>query len=77
MRAMTKLESILRDARRLPPEELARLLSALMESGDSQEAVEETLAGQRGLANWTESTRQEDWSEFYPDSLRDGREASA
>jgi hypothetical protein len=74
---MTKLESILRDARRLPPEELAQLLSALMESGDSHEEIEETLAGQRGLANWTESTRGEDWSEFYPESLRNGRGASA
>ncbi|MCK4660481.1 MAG: hypothetical protein KAV82_13245 [Phycisphaerae bacterium] len=73
---MTKLESILREARLLPPEELAGLLAALLEQSTRDSEVEETLAGQRGLAAWTESARREDWSEFYPDSLRNGRGSS-
>ena len=70
---MTKLESILRQARLLPPEELAKLLDKLLEQSTRESEVEETLAGRRGLAAWTESARREDWSEFYPDSLRDGK----
>ncbi|MCK4341972.1 MAG: hypothetical protein KAY37_09645 [Phycisphaerae bacterium] len=70
---MTKLESILREARLLPPEELARLLAGLLEQSTRDSEVEETLAGQRGLAAWTESTRREDWSAFYPHDLRNDK----
>lgn len=38
--------------------------------------ADEVAMGQRGLAAWTESTADESWSDFYPDTLR-GSEGSS
>ncbi len=73
---MTKLEAIVRDAHSLSPQELAQLL-ALLEQRVSSSGTYEFLAGQRGLASWTESAGGEDWSEFYPEALRNGRSPKA
>jgi hypothetical protein len=70
---MTRLEAILNDARGLSADELAKLLAALLlEQSPSSAEGDERLTGERGLAAWTESMRGEDWSEFYPASLRNG-----
>jgi hypothetical protein len=72
---MTKLEAILEQANGLSSvqrEQLVRLLSAeaFSQGGDDEAAV-----GKRGLATWTESTQDEDWSMYYPDTLRNGGRA--
>ena len=69
---MTKLEALLQQAHALSPAELdqlVRLLSARA-FGDSSDG--EAAVGERGLASWTESVGHEDWSAYYPDSLRNG-----
>ncbi len=70
---MTRLESLLREAQALSPTELAKFLGALMEQADREADVDTAAVGQRGLAAWTGSTRDEDWSAFYPAGLRDHR----
>ncbi len=65
---MTRLESIVEQAKLLSASERAELIAILKEGeidSESDEAV-----GLRGLAALTESTRHEDWSEFYPESIR-------
>ena len=57
-------------ARRLPLADRLRLARQLLEEGDIELQSDEAEAGERGLAEWTDSTRGEDWSEFYPPSLR-------
>ena len=72
---MTKLEAILEQANGLSPvqrEQLVRLLSA---QAFAQGGDDEAGAGKRGLVAWTESTQDEDWSMFYPDTLRNGGRA--
>jgi len=69
---MTKLETILEQAKGLSPvqrEQLVRLLSA---QAFGQPSDDEAAAGQRGLAAWTAATQGEDWSMFYPEALRNG-----
>jgi hypothetical protein len=77
MQLMTRLEAILRDAQALSADELSQLLAALLAENARASDADEAAAGQRGLASWTESTREEDWSAFYPESLRNGRSRSA
>ena len=66
---MTKLERILEEAKSLTPEDRERLLELLRKhlpaDGDDEIAI-----GARGLASWADSTRDEDWSEFYPAKIR-------
>jgi len=72
---MTKLEAILEQANGLSAvqrEQLVRLLSA---QAFAQGGDDEAAAGKRGLAVWTASTKGEDWSMFYPDTLRNGGRA--
>lgn len=70
---MTKLELILEQADALSQAEREQLLQMLSARVFSQGAGDDdSAAGQRGLALWTESTRGEDWSMYYPDSLRNG-----
>ncbi len=64
---------MLRDARALPPAELAKLTAALLEETSGLTEAEETAVGRRGLASWTESTCGEDWSAYYPPVLRNKR----
>lgn len=62
---MTKLERILEEAKSLTPHDRERLVELLRRhlfaDGDTDAAI-----GARGLTELTESTRNEDWSEFYP-----------
>lgn len=74
---MTKLEAILRQASSLSPDERARLIEVLCGQADLQADADQAAVGERGLAAWTASTRDESWTEFYPDTLRDGRGKSA
>jgi hypothetical protein len=69
---MTKIEAILNDARCLSPAERAQLVEQLLEVSSGTQA-DEVAAGQRGLAMWTEAVHGEDWSAFYPESLRNGQ----
>jgi hypothetical protein len=66
---MTRLESILEEAKLLSPSEREKLMAALAEQA-AADAESDAAVAQRGLAYLTESTRSEDWSEFYPDRLR-------
>ena len=68
---MSRLESILKQAERLSPEELRRLSDQLLERLAHEAEQEEADAGQRGLASLTASLRGEDWSPFYPEDLCD------
>jgi hypothetical protein len=66
MQGMADIDSIREQARSLPPADRSRLARLL-----SEEDRDEIGAGERGLAALTESTGGEDWSEFYPASLRE------
>jgi hypothetical protein len=60
MKAMTKVKSILREARQLSAAGLAKLLSALLHQQAENTELGESLAAQRGLLAWTGSRRHED-----------------
>jgi len=70
---MTKLETILEQTKALSPTEREQLLRLLSTQSFGHGPDDETAVGTRGLAAWTESTRGDDWSMFYPDTLRNGR----
>jgi hypothetical protein len=72
---MTKLEAILEQASGLSPVERGQLLRLLSAQTFADGADDEAAVGNRGLAAWTASTQGEDWSMFYPDTLRDGGRA--
>ena len=69
---MTKLQAILREVRSLSDSERAELLALLAKELAADAGSEHDALGRRGLAAWSELSRDEDWSEFYPDSLRSG-----
>ena len=69
---MTKLEAILEQANGLSPLERERLLQLLSAQAFGDGVDDEAGVGKRGMAALTESTRGEDWSNFYPDALRNG-----
>lgn len=69
---MTKLEAILEQASALSPVERGQLLRLLSAQTFGEGADDEAAVGERGLAAWTESTQGEDWSTFYPATLRNG-----
>lgn len=73
---MTRLEAILERAKGLSAVERAQLLHELTANVAEAHPDDEIAVGQRGLAAWTESTRSEDWSKYYPDSLRTGERNS-
>lgn len=66
---MVSIESILHAARQLDLSDRLRLAQMLFEEADSECRRDEVAAGERGLASLTESTSDEDWSEFYPPDL--------
>ena len=68
--AMTKLESLLSNAKSLTNAERRRLAELLLQQAELEAETDEKAAGQRGLRAWTESASGEDWSEYYPDTLR-------
>lgn len=71
---MGAFESILELARTLTGEERVRLAQLLLGRQESADPVEEERsAGDRGLESWTQSAHEEDWSAFYPPSLRQKR----
>jgi hypothetical protein len=72
---MTKLEAILEQANGLSPVEREQLLHRLSAKAFGDSVDDEASVGMRGLAMWTESARDEDWSMFYPDTLRNGGRA--
>lgn len=67
---MTKLESLLSAARSLTNAERRRLAELLLQQADLEAEEDDAAAGLRGLQAWTESASGEDWSEYYPDTLR-------
>jgi hypothetical protein len=69
---MTKIEVILKDASSLSADERRQLIELLCRQLDNSHETEEAV-GRRGLAAWTNSTRDEDWSAHYPPELRDSR----
>lgn len=72
---MTKLLAILDKAGALSPAEQLELVKFLMERLAAESEADEIAVGQRGLAAWTESSREEDWTPFYPPDLGgDGRD---
>ena len=74
---MTKLEAILKKAQSLSANERAELVAVLLQQAACDAETDEMATGQRGLAAWTESTQNESWAEFYPESLRNGRGKSS
>ncbi|MFQ5501609.1 MAG: hypothetical protein ACE5EQ_04830 [Phycisphaerae bacterium] len=74
---MTRLEDILKEVDCLSDEERTKLLAILLKSPERHSTADERASGQHGLASWTESTRGESWSEFYPDSLNNGGDDTA
>lgn len=67
---MTTFDSIIKAARSLNLAERVRLARTLLAEASSDVQDDEAAVGRRGLASLTASTRDEDWSEFYPPDLR-------
>ena len=61
---MTRIEVILKDASSLSMDERRRLIELLSRELDNSHETEDA-AGRRGLAAWTDSTRDEDWSAHF------------
>lgn len=74
---MTRLESILHDAKSLSDDDRQRLVEALKRELTLAAPDDEHAAAQRGLDEWTKSVGGEDWSAYYPDSLTNGRSHQA
>ncbi len=74
---MASLESILVSARELSPAERAELVTKLLAETAEDLDADEAAAGLRGLAAWTESTRDESWEPYYPPDLRSTRESES
>jgi hypothetical protein len=67
---MTKIETLLAEARSLSIAEQRRLAELLLEQAEIEAETDDAATGLRGLRAWTESVAAEDWSAHYPDSLR-------
>lgn len=71
---MGAFESILELARALTDEERVRLAGLLLQNQEpAEEEQDEIESGKRGLQSWSDSARDDDWSDFYPPSLRHKR----
>ena len=66
---MSKLDSILSDAKSLTYAERRKLAELLLRETELEAEADDTAAGLRGLRVWTESASKEDWSAYYPDDL--------
>ena len=75
--SMTKVESILIEVKSLSPAERAELVAKLEEQTTLEVEANDLAAGQRGLAAWTDSARNENWEPYYPKSLRNNRGAAS
>jgi hypothetical protein len=67
---MTTFDSIHNQARTLSAAEQIRLAELLLREARDETSEDEAAIGRRGLAAWTDSAQSEDWSSFYPASLR-------
>ena len=65
---MTRLETILEQAANLTPDERDHLIKLLLDRAPLA-PDDDAASARRGLAAWTDSSRGEDWSPFYPKSL--------
>jgi len=72
---MTKLEAILEQTNGLSTVEREQLLHLLSTQAFGESVDDDAAVGKHGLTAWTESTQDEDWSMFYPDTLRNGGRA--
>jgi len=71
---MSRFEILLKDAQLLTNAERRRLAELLLRQARLEAEADDAAAGERGLRAWTASAVEEDWSAYYPDSLRnDGR----
>jgi hypothetical protein len=70
---MTKLDTIMAQVAHLSPDERAELIALLVRQPPGAAEIDEIAAGERGLAAWTESCRDEDWSAYYPETLNNQR----
>jgi hypothetical protein len=70
MSNMHNVQKILDLARQMPLNERMSLAEALLQEAHAEYESEEIAVGQRGMAEFTDSTSDEDWSEFYPADLR-------
>ena len=68
---MSKVDNLLAKARLLSNAERRELAHLLLEQSALESASEEDVCGVRGLVAWTASAEIEDWSSYYPESLRD------
>jgi hypothetical protein len=66
---MSRVESLLSEAKSLTNAERRRLAELLLEEAALEAGADDAATGLRGLRAWAEATAGEDWSEFYPDSL--------
>ena len=69
---MSNLQAALNEANSLSDSELRELVRMLAQRAATVFDEDDERVGQRGLSSWSESTRAEDWSEHYPESLRNG-----
>ncbi len=67
---MKDFDAILQQTRSLSLADRLQLARVLFEEAKAEAQADEIDAGVKGLAAWTESTGDEDWSEFYPATLR-------
>lgn len=69
---MVKIEEMLVAARQLSPSERDTLIRRLLDEHWHDDADEHS-AGERGIRLLAEATRDENWSAFYPPSLKRDR----
>lgn len=74
---MTKVESILVEAKLLSPADRAELVAKLKEQTILEIQEDDWAAGQRGLTAWSESAGNESWEPYYPPSLWNKQGASS
>lgn len=72
---MINFDAIIKAARALDEAERLRLARMLLAETRSGASDDDAAVGRRGLASLTASTREEDWSDFYPPELQ-SRKAS-
>lgn len=75
MANMSKIESLLAEARSLSNAERCQLAELLLKEAAQEVDADEINAGERGLLAWAEAALQEDWAAFYPAGLGKGKAA--
>jgi len=72
---MINFDAVIKAARALDEAERLRLAQILLAEARTGDQDDDAAVGRRGLASLTASTREEDWSAFYPPELQ-SRKAS-